>query len=184
MKYPFLKKNIPLLIIFSLALGSFHFADFSVKKANAQEGPTTIGGAAGQALAKGASCLIQAKLQMKAEALVGTIAGWLGTTQTIDIGKLAGMDKNTGQEVPVKAKGAEKAIQDANTKEVASQQTVESISLSKKCIRDAMVKTILDWIVDEMDKRNDFIRAHGKKSAYFSQVPHLPKNLPRQTAGA
>ena len=151
MKYQILKKIVPLLVISSLSFGSFSFTDFSVKTANAQEGPATIGEAAGQALAKGATCLIQAKLQMKAEALGETITGWLGTTQTFDVGKLVGMDSNktASKEVPVKAKGVEKTVKDANTKEVANQQATEAVSLSKKCIRDAMLKTILDWIVDE-----------------------------------
>ena len=140
------KKTILVAIIASLVLSGL--GNVFTPKAAAQAGPSTPGEAAGQALAKGAACLLQAKLQMKAEGLLTTLTSWLGI-QTGDVGKLIGMDKAAGNEVPVRAKGVEQAVQSANTKETDNQQSVEAVSLSKKCIRDAVLKTIMDWIVDE-----------------------------------
>lgn len=132
MKSLFFKKIILTLIIVSLVSGSL--GNVFTPKALAQ-GPATPGEAIGKALAAGAACFLAARLESFAAGLL--FRSTLGRTEDA-----ANMALNPlGVPASIVAGGAGATA--------VSVETSNALMASKNCIRDIVVKMILDWIVDE-----------------------------------
>jgi len=145
MKFPILNKIVLLVIIVGLVFGSF--GDIFISKAEAQYGygPATPGAAVGQALAAGAACFLAAKLEIflaswTEDLLGGTLALAEEPVKTntvfLEVATL------TPWAVPAVTWPANAAI------ETRKRQTSDALGLSKRCIRDVVVKMIIDWLVD------------------------------------
>jgi hypothetical protein len=131
MKSLFFKKIILAVTIVSFISGSL--GNVFTPKVLAQ-GPATPGEAVGQALAKGAACFLAARLE--------SFAAGLGFRQTLGrVEDLANALNPLPVPVSIVAGGAAATA--------VSVETSNALMESKKCIRDVVVKMILDWIVDE-----------------------------------
>lgn len=144
MKSLIFNKIILLIVILGLIfspLGSV----FAPKVKAQYGGPATPGAAVGQALAAGAMCFVGAKLEIFLASLAEDLLG----------GALALVEEpvktnSVFLEVSIATPWAVPAITwPANVAiETRKRQTSDALILSKKCIRDVVVKMIIDWLVD------------------------------------
>lgn len=149
MKFPIFNKIILLIVIFGLVFSPL--GSVFVPKAKAQYGPSTPGAAVGQALAMGAACFLEAKLESILASAITALLGTLGLTPIADQAEIqykaytifAPAAVLVPWSVPALTMSATEAI------ETAKQQTSDALLRSKDCIRDVVVKMIIDWLVDE-----------------------------------
>ena len=132
MRTLFFKKIILAVIIVSFISGSL--GNMFTPKALAQ-GPATPGEAVGGAIAKGAACFLASKLE-------SFVAG-LASRQIAKIEDAANMVGPGAVGVPVTI------IAGGSAATGKSVETSNALTQSKDCIRDVVVKMILDWVVDE-----------------------------------
>lgn len=132
MKFLIFNKIILSIIIAGLVFGSL--GNIFIPKAEAQTGygPATPGAAVGQALAAGAACFLATKLENFMAGLAtkpeGTVEG------KSDLLLFPEAVPSVALNLPVY---------------FARIQTSDALMKSKDCIRDVVVKMIIDWLVDE-----------------------------------
>lgn len=134
MKSPIFNKIVLSIIITGLVFGSF--GSVFTPKAKAQYGgPATPGAAIGQALAMGAACFLAAKLE-------DLVAGWATKLVLFPEDAIETAESLIIIPPPV-------PVWVGNfPSEIGKLQTSNALGLSKKCIRDVVVKMIIDWLVD------------------------------------
>lgn len=151
MRHLFLKKTVSTIIIISLIFGVLGNI-FIVKKTEA----LTVGEAVGKATAAGVVCFGELLIETKGKGFIDKITGKITGKIVEKIGEKIG-EEATGLlsgvgKVPVFDKAAISAIKSTSKNEVSDNQTTESLLKAKDCVRDVMVKMLLDWIVDETVK--------------------------------
>lgn len=135
------KKIISGFLVLAILAASFSFI-LQPKKANAATSP---GAAMGVAVAKGVSCFVATKIEMQVQKWIDKgLSYFLDSSTDESIGRV----KRTTDLIAVPVASVDPAITSAVNGAANRQESNTALALAKDCIRDVVVKSIIDYLVD------------------------------------